>query len=74
MKPPVCKRLRHVVPRDGNLDLQKEFQNYFSHIIKHIPAHDQINKDKTDDLTRQLSKPFILLRDFNNPDTIWGQK
>lgn len=52
MMTPVHRRLRYLMLRDGKIALQKEFQNYFAHIGKHMPAHDQINTVKPEDLRR----------------------
>lgn len=40
----------------------------------YIPPHIKIDQDKLEEMTKQLSKRFILLRDFNSHSTIWGSK
>lgn len=40
----------------------------------YIPPHGQVDKDKMEDLTKQLTKPFILLGNSNSHNIIWGSK
>ena len=35
----------------------------------YIPSHEQINENKLKNLIKQLTKPFILLGDFNSHNT-----
>ena len=38
----------------------------------YIPPHEQINETELKNLIKQLTKPFILLGDFNSHNTLWG--
>ena len=40
----------------------------------YIPPHDPINKKELNNLIKQLSKPFILIGDFNSHNMIWESK
>ena len=39
-----------------------------------IPPHEQINEIELKNLTKELTKPFILLGDFNSHSTLWGSR
>ena len=38
----------------------------------YIPPHEQINETELKNLTKRLTKPFVLLGDFNSHNTLWG--
>ena len=40
----------------------------------YIPSRDEIDKNEIKNLIDQLPRPFILLGDFNNHNTLWGCK
>ena len=40
----------------------------------YIPPHEQINETELKNLIKQLTKPFILLGDFNSHNTLWGSQ
>ena len=40
----------------------------------YIPPHDPINVNELNSLIEQLPKQFILMRDFNSHNIIWGSK
>ena len=73
--------VRNDIPQ-SQLPIKSKFQAVATQVMLHktiiicslyIPPHEQINKIELEKLTKQLTKTFILLDDFNSHSTLWGK-
>ena len=74
--------VRNDIPQ-SNFPIKTNLQAIATHVTLHktiticsiyLPPNEPINENELENLTKQLTKPFILLGDFNSHNTIWGCK